>query len=333
MSRLALFRAWLRPGDWRPAREIDADIREELEFHYQALVDAGLEQGLTLPQAESTARDRFGPFERHARDCQWVDRGDRIMLVRILLVYVLVLTGAILYLFFGLSEERAEKQRLVAMLERQAVIANVKAAVEGDQGPVRWKSLNVVAQNEAEPIADAQVLVYLKTWPDGRFQGQPFAAKTNAEGRAVFKDLLPANRRHGIAVSVFAPEHAFAFHHQIFDGTADDGAATAQTVLCVLEPADRFVLTLVDPTGQPIADAAVKPSRRQTETGVEHLAYHSAADPVQLKTDTKGQVSLDWFKHGDQAEISVQLDHARWEPVKFAVPPADQPIVVPQPAG
>ncbi len=66
-----------------------------------------------------------------------------------------------------------------------------------------------VMDESGKPLADADLLVILKTWPNDRYMQQDFYAKSDSEGHFTFPKLVPVNRQY--AVQVVAAKKGYAF--------------------------------------------------------------------------------------------------------------------------
>jgi hypothetical protein len=116
-----LFRS-LFSFDPRPAPEVDADIRAELDSHLAMIEEELLAQGATPADARAQALARFGDPDRLARQARTIKLGDRIMLQRINLALLIVLGSAVIFL---LVQNQRINSRSVQTLEQ--VAANLAA--------------------------------------------------------------------------------------------------------------------------------------------------------------------------------------------------------------
>ena len=90
--------AYVRPPDPRPIREIEREIREELDFHLHMRTLDNVDVGMSPEEAGADARKRFGDFRRIHQACRRTQLGERIVLHRIQAVLTVALLGAVVYL-------------------------------------------------------------------------------------------------------------------------------------------------------------------------------------------------------------------------------------------
>jgi hypothetical protein len=113
---------WPRP-DRRSAREIEADIRDELRFHVDEATDALVAGGVEPAQAREQALSRFGDIEHVRGACRRVQLGDRIMLQRIQWIVIAALTFALVALGF-----QSVNMRRRELAERELALAQLREA-------------------------------------------------------------------------------------------------------------------------------------------------------------------------------------------------------------
>jgi len=101
------------------SREVDADIRAELESHLALCEDELIAEGCSPAHARELARLRFGDFERTARACRNQKLGETMMLQRIHLIATACLFAAVVW--FGLQAH--SNARVVRALKSSAVAA------------------------------------------------------------------------------------------------------------------------------------------------------------------------------------------------------------------
>ena len=116
MSILDSLAVHWRAPDGRPANEIEADIRDELNFHLEMLVEEEQRTGMSAEAAQQAARVRFGDLEQIQSACRRIHLGERILLQR-------VQVGLLVVLVLGLSivgaaifrRQSAQEQSLAAL--------------------------------------------------------------------------------------------------------------------------------------------------------------------------------------------------------------------------
>ena len=112
---------WPRTASQTPA-EIDAEIREELEFHLEMRTQDNVRSGMSAEEARRDAQQRFGDFEVSRRACRQITMGSQLLLHRIQTGLHFVLFGAVVYLGLRLVDlqttNRNQSQTLAAMTQQ-----------------------------------------------------------------------------------------------------------------------------------------------------------------------------------------------------------------------
>ncbi len=112
---------WPRTTSQSPA-EIDAEIREELEFHLEMRTQDNVRAGMPAEEARRDAQQRFGDFEVSRRACRQITLGSQLLLHRIQTGLLVVLFGAVVYLGLRLVDlqatNRDQNQTLAAMIQQ-----------------------------------------------------------------------------------------------------------------------------------------------------------------------------------------------------------------------
>ena len=116
--------------DPRPAPEVDADIRAELDSHLAMIEEELLAQGAAPADARARALARFGDPARLARQARTIKLGDRIMLQRINLALLIVLGSAVIFL---LVQNQRINSRSIQTLEQ--VSASLTALQQRQPAP------------------------------------------------------------------------------------------------------------------------------------------------------------------------------------------------------
>ena len=290
-----LFRAWRRRSHSPPSTDVEQDIDEELMFHLRSLVGDDLAKGNSFDAAWSNAQDRFGPLRRYSDACRNVSLANRLNLRRLSvlgLVVVGLLVGESLFAVFS---------------------------------PRRNDVTGWVLDRHGEPLADANVLVILKTWPGGGYRQEAFATTSDAEGRFHLPTLAPLEGQYAIQVAALKDGYALTSSYQLEE---EGRHPTVDPVTLHCGEASRITLVVHDGHGQPIANARVVPASRKTSSGETHLVYFQGSEPVQTASDAQGRVGLSCFERGDQAEIYVRPPGKDWELHAIRIPDAGNIVVV-----
>jgi len=85
---------------WRSSQsvaEIDAEIREELEFHLHMRTRDNLRSGMSPEEAGRDAQQRFGDFEANRRACRKITLGPRLLLGRMQSALLVGLVAVVVY--------------------------------------------------------------------------------------------------------------------------------------------------------------------------------------------------------------------------------------------
>jgi len=131
MSRLQTLIAQLPAIDRRSIRDVEQEIRDELEFHLAMRADELVQRGLPAAEARAAAADRFGDVERIRRVCRKVLLGERIMLQRLQVALIV----ALLFAVIALAYQVYSTQRTMAEVSDQ--LAQLRSATDAASPPDR----------------------------------------------------------------------------------------------------------------------------------------------------------------------------------------------------
>ncbi len=290
MSWIKKLRAWwcgsLPAGS--PAE--DQEIDEELMSHLRLLVDDNLARGMPADTAWQEAQRRFGSLRRYADACR---SGGRFgFLARLAPAAVLFLVGLVCGSWFLSQQQQPPTVALHDLTGR-------------------------VVDRGGKPLADATLLVILKTWPGGRYQQEPFTAKSDAAGRFCLPKLIPTDGQFAVQVAALRSGYALASSYQLQKGP---GPHPFKPVTLALAEASPITLVVQDRNGRSVGRARVVPASRKSPDGESHLVYFQGSEPVQAVADAAGRVHLDCFALGDQAQVLIQLPGKDWEPHEIRIP-------------
>ncbi|HUQ70174.1 MAG TPA: carboxypeptidase regulatory-like domain-containing protein [Planctomycetaceae bacterium] len=169
-----------------------------------------------------------------------------------------------------------------------------------------------VTDASGKPVGNAKVLLIRKSWPEGKYQQEPFVTNTDAGGKYRFADANVEKDREALLVTVVKDGLAFQSSYVTKKAGETVGAFDFQ-----LAPAVKKTILLRDAAGKPLADTAVAPSQR-TAKSKDHLIYAMSATSVSFKTDSNGKVALNVFEAEDQAQLLI-LSPTGPQTVKFPV--------------
>lgn len=326
---------WLWPGDDRPTEEIDDEIEEELRLHLDLLVLDAERQGLEAEEARRRALSRFGDIASLSRRCREIKQGDAPMLRRLQAIATLLLLAAVVFL--GVRDWVSAN----AAVQHMNATTNFLRTIQSDLGELRAElrpagpSPNaeatqtvakrvatkadlrgVVTGVDGEPIAEADVLLIVKTWPNNRFRQDDYAVKTDGGGAFVLKGRVPLDGQYGVNAAVVADKHAIRSRYVLVE---DPQGQPPEELDFELPASNAIQIVVTDQAGEPLAKALVAPSARLTQDDDEHLVYHQGSRPAWKKTDAEGAVTVDWFVPGDLGKVTIRPRGGDWQERKFDV--------------
>jgi len=308
---------YLRLPDSRPVAEVEKDIRDELQFHLEMAAAEEMLQGVSADEALDRVRERFGDVDEIRRVCRRVKLGDRIMLQRIQAVLMVMLVVAVI--FMGVRMVVAQRANAsvfqdVANQLRQVQAGLGSGAVAAPARPMANVSGRVL-DAKGEPIAEADVLVIVKTWRSGYHQ-EDHAAKTDAKGSFILEGIYPPGAKHAVHVTVLHDGHAF----QSWYGLHKEGGEV-DPLDFRLEGAREIELRFVDRSGNEVEGVVLRPFSRALQDGTRHLVYHQGSEPVWRESGSDGRALLACFGVSDEATISYRGPGGEWKSESRKVPP------------
>lgn len=150
------------------AAEIDAEIREELEYHLEMRTEDNERAGMKPDEARRDARQRFGDFEANRAACRKITLGPQLLVARLQWALVVLLIGAVVYqgvLLLRLqSSSRDQIDALTQMVEqlqaaREPAAADVPATMP-------YLQLNRASPYNAAVVKDVPSGDDLASWRD-----------------------------------------------------------------------------------------------------------------------------------------------------------------------
>jgi hypothetical protein len=323
MPWIDFWRRTARPAQPKAPATADGDVNDELMFHFRALLNEKLAAGLTFDAAWEEAERQFGPMRRYENECHALQLEKRLngrMAGGLAMVLLLPLVG---WFAFEVPAGRLNNEVHLLRQDLQALRQEqnqrlARFRVDGDGGdPAEAVDLTGVVHGEDNrPLADATVLVILKTWPGGVYQQEAFTAKTGKEGGFKLPGLIPAANRYAILVAALKEGFAFKSVYQLKETKPIE---KPDAITLRLERASQVTLVVRDGSGRPIPNAHVTPSARNSLLGESHLIYFQGSEPAHRMTDAEGRVSLDCFLTGDRAEVYLRLPGDDWGSREFDV--------------
>lgn len=170
-----------------------------------------------------------------------------------------------------------------------------------------------VTDTNGAPIAEADVLLIVKTWPNNRFRQDDYAVKTDGNGQFTLKGRIPLDGQYVVNAAVVPKGHAIVSKYVL----VRDPAGEEPNQIEFQAPRSTTVrMTITDDAGKPLENALVAPSARFPESGdEEHLVYHQGSRPTWKKSNADGLVEIDWFAPGDIGKVRVRPRGGDWQEV------------------
>jgi len=313
-------------GDPRSAAKAAEEIDDELSFHVRALVEENMARGMLEEEAWKTARQQFGSVEQYAQQTWEIDMGNQLLMQRLMIAGLLILAVLCGMMWFHLDRLQGRHSELLTqnntILEQNAKLTKMveQLAQNQPEKPIQLSDFSGrVVDSAGKPLEDVQLLVILKTWPNGRYHQEAFHTKTNSAGQFNMPKFVPVNRQYGIHVAAIKGGYAFKSAYQMKEG---DAIKEPEAVEFALPAASKFNLVLQDAAGKPVPSALVAPASRQSENSdSQELVYFQATEPVRAKANAQGEVELPYFGPGDKAKVFLKLPGHDWEEKEFVVAP------------
>jgi hypothetical protein len=314
-----------------PAAAGDEDeVDEELMFHLRSLVDDNVARGMSSDEAWRNARERFGSLRRYSEACRGASFGNRLRwwgLPALGLLLVGVLAGWVL------REVRSLREAQVTILEAQSQMKDDAPPSAPDSEPPRSDRPSglhrdlagrIVDRNN-QPIAGADVLVILKTWPGGSYRQEEFATRSDRAGAFRLPALVPGEGQRAVLVAAVKAGYVLVSQYQL---SRKGEPLESDSLTLQLDDGAPITLVVQDSLGRPVANARVAPASRRSPAGEIHVVYFQGSEPVHAVSDAQGQVDLSGFARGDQAEIRVQLPGQDWEKYAIEIPGEGDTVVL-----
>lgn len=279
----------------------EQDIDDELVFHLRQSVEDRLEEGLSPDAAWHEARARFGSIVSAAESCR---RSTSRRLVHPTVLAALVASALTLMLGWLMVEVRSLRADRLA---------------RGDD------LRGMILDRRGAPIADAQVLVVLKTWPGGWFRQDSFFAASDRDGHFRLPGLLPRTGQFAVQLSALHDGYAWESTYQLHE---EDSGLPIEPVIMRLGEATKITLVVRDAEGRLLPNVRVAPASRRTREGLTHLVYFQACEPVQVASNDQGEITLSCFEQGDVGDIFLQSPDGDWQRHSVAITGKISPVVV-----
>jgi hypothetical protein len=269
--------------------EVSRSIREEIEFHLAERARQQMRDGAEVDEACQTAVAQFGDVEGVVRGCHqaagaaharwhWAHLG----------------TTAVLLVAVGLLSVW--------------VVRNSGEPPAGE-GDVTGR----VVDEQGRAVANANVLVVVKTWPKQAYRQLAYVAITRADGSFEIENVYPTDEKYAIQLAVVADGLQL---QSTYVDLRDGELEPVQFRLAATEP---VTLRLHTTAGLPLEGVEVFPHERLEADGSRHMVYFCSGGSVVRRSDSQGEVSLPYFAPGDAATVFVRLPGGDWKPKTFPV--------------
>lgn len=278
----------------------EQEVHDELLFHVHALVEDNLVAGMSKQDAWDDAQRRFGSLPAYVAACRPGHGLARATMV-VLVAALVASCGLLAWAWDRIGTLRDELAHV-----RQATVESVR------QNTLSGKVLDAAGK----PLVQADVLVIVKTWPDGRYRQQAFAAHSDRKGRFALTYDIPRTGPYAVQLAAVKQGYAFESTYQL----KQQADQPLDAIELRLASAARCALIVRDELGQPIAGARVVPSVRHTAEGEKHGIYFQANAPVQTRANAAGRTPLDVFRGGERAQIYVQVPGSDWQQHTIDIP-------------
>lgn len=166
----------LLPGaTLQSASEIDAEIRDELEFHLAMRTEENVRDGLPPEEARHDAEQRFGDYESSRRACRKIDLGPQLLVQRVQLTLLVLLAAAVVFQAVVLVNQRASSATQIEALTR--TIEQMRNAGQEQSADVpTMPYLQLTSRSDVEKARESkQIESTLQDWHRGDVLAKPWS--------------------------------------------------------------------------------------------------------------------------------------------------------------
>lgn len=294
------------------------EILEEIGFHLISSAEEKIDAGLEPQQAQEVALNRFGNVESIVQECKEVDGMRHVILHRLhqfATVVLLFSTLAMAVLLFGNRAdikvpvtEVAHQSSSAAGYSAEATSGDIVGTVSGEHGP----------------IATANVLAVVKTWPPNGYRQQSYMTTTGPDGSFVIEDVYAPEFEYEVQVAAIAEGHSLNSEYKNLT------KGTLQPFEFRLKKGVPFELKFESGDGQPVEGVCAFPSQRVDNDGKQHNVYFSSAEPIVQRSSPSGNVSMPHFFPGEQATVFVRFPGSEWQTRELIIPDNEEVVVMKQ---
>lgn len=135
MKMLDHFAAMIRLPDGRPTAAIEAEIREELEFHLAMSTQHQELAGQSPTEAREYALTRFGDFDAVEAECRRVQLGERTALQRIQVAAMVGMLAGLAWIAFVAHQSQQRHDAALGQLNRELAQLQSNLSLIVDRAP------------------------------------------------------------------------------------------------------------------------------------------------------------------------------------------------------
>lgn len=317
MSVLRAFRSfleYLRMPVARSAAQFSDEIEQEIAFHIAERAQEYIAQGMSEDAAHRAARARFGDPARVAAECHVAAIGIPVLWHRAHLALTVVLMIVASGLWWTSTRSAAEPHLAAKSLPR-----SVASFLDHDwSGDIR----GTVLDEQGNPISDAQVLVVVKTWPDGSYFQRPYEARSDAHGRFLIENVYPVDELYEVQITALAGTGALQSSY--FENCRGE----LEPLSIELTRSVGFAVQVESREGNLLSSIEVLPTMRLDTKGTEHPVYFDNAKSLMKRTDLSGRVVFPYFDRGDLATVLIRSSGGKWHRRELFVPAASDVVKI-----
>ena len=297
---------------WTAAASSNDEVKQELEFHLMSSANDLHNSGLNIEDAQSEAYEKFGDLKKVLRDCGEVGSSGQRLWQR---AHLLITTGLVICV--AVLFARQLQPNLTPAEQKLSMATGF--SFEETHGDV----FGDVSDPAGEAISNANVIVVVKTWPEGGYRQQSYMATTDSSGSFCIEDVYPPDHNYEVQVSVVAEGRLLTSRY------VDMASGVLDRFAFELQPTNLFEIRFEDENGQPLEHVAAFPSSRTDQDGNRHQVYVMGSAPIVLRSNEQGTIPITQFTQGEQVAIAVRFpDEEDWQIRKLVVPKDKQVVVM-----
>lgn len=276
---------WRWLFDSRSSKQIEDEIAEELQLHFDQMVKTEMQLGKDEVEAKREAAERFGDLGKYANECKQIQTWERMMLQKIQVGLGSVLIVLLAMSYFDTRNLASQLSSIESQLA--AFQGKVTSTEEPEDKPLSkvddpdWMEIFVCDEAD-KPIEGADVRVEWATADRDRYES--YTRKTNAQG------LLHVLRDESVILQ-YLQAHS--------EGTNWVRRTLTQSRQDYLEQHKLELLPSMPITIE-LSDA--NSGRRLSNAEIVNPFSRLRYQPE--RTDNEGRVTLDWYSRGETATLS-----------------------------